>query len=59
MYKDAEDYLNKANELFENSLARAAAAAEEYLTNGLGWDYVASSMDRAQAVQDEYLTKTN
>jgi len=59
MYEDAEAYLESVVELYKNTLDKIMAAREDALTKGLGWDFLADSMERAKAVQEEYLTKTN
>jgi len=59
MYEDTAAFLERANELYENSVNEAIYKAEQAFTNGLGWDYVNKSMEVASSIQDEYLTKTN
>ena len=59
MYADAEAFMESANELYVNTLNQMSQEREEAFTNGLGWDFLVDSLDRASAVQDEYLTKTN
>ena len=59
MYSDAESFLENVKDLYINTINKIAQEREEILTNGFGWDFLSDSMERAQSVQEEYLTKTN
>ena len=64
---EAEDvYLSKAEEwaealkaVLENKLADLADTLEDALTGGTSFDSIATSMERASSLQEEYLTTTN
>jgi predicted transcriptional regulator len=64
---EAEDnYLSKAEEwaealkaVLENKLADLGAELEDALTGGMSFDAIATSMERANSLQEEYLTTTN
>lgn len=58
-YASAEAYLQKLEELYQNAFDRINAEWEKLGTNGQGWDYLTSAMERAKSIQDEYLTTTN
>ena len=52
-----ERFLMKA--VMENTMAQAAHEMEMALTEGMGFDYISSQMDRLSSYADEVLTKTN
>lgn len=64
---EAEDaYLSKAEEwaealkaVLENKLAEAGADLEKALTGGASFDILTTQMERANSLQEEYLTTTN
>ena len=64
---EAEDaYLSKAEEwaealkaVLENKLAEAGADLEKALTGGVSFDTLTTQMERANSLQEEYLTTTN
>ena len=64
---EAEDkYLSKAEEwaealkaVLENKLADAAADLEQALTGGSSFDTLSTQMERANSLQEDYLTTTN
>ena len=64
---EAEDnYLSKAEEwaealkaVLENKLADLAETLEDALTGGTSFDSIATSMERANSLQEDYLTTTN
>ena len=58
-YEAAEAYLEKLEALYQNAFDRINAEWEKLGTQGQGWDYLTSAMERAKAIQDEYLTTTN
>lgn len=58
-YEAAEAYLEKLEALYQNAFDRINAEWEKLGTQGQGWDYLTGAMERAKAIQDEYLTTTN
>lgn len=58
-YKAAEEYAQKVEELWKNTMEKVAYNWEKAATKGEGWDYLTKSMERAKAIQEEYLTTTN
>ena len=59
MYSAAENYLQRVEDLWANSIEKITSDWAEAATNGLGYDYLTSSMSRAKSIQEEYLTTTN
>ena len=58
-YEAAEKYAQKVEELWKNTMEKVAYNWEKAATKGEGWDYLTKSMERAKAIQEEYLTTTN
>ena len=58
-YEAAEEYAQKVEELWKNTMEKVAYNWEKAATKGEGWDYLTKSMERAKAIQEEYLTTTN
>jgi hypothetical protein len=64
---EAQDaYLSKAEEwaealkaVLENKLADIGQTLENALTGGASFDTISTSMERANSLQEEYLTTTN
>jgi hypothetical protein len=45
--------------ILENTLADLGKSLEETLTGGMTFDKLTTQMERAQSLQEEYLTTTN
>ena len=59
MLSDFESYLEAVNADLENDLNKINHNAEMLASNGLGFDYINSDLDKLKTIQDEYYTKTN
>ena len=59
MLASAEDYLQNYENLWQNTLDAVRDKWDKLATDGMGWDALLDSMDRAKSIQDEYLTTTN
>ena len=58
-YPYRELNLGLCNENPDGKINKVVINIEKKLTDGMGFDFLADSMDRASAIQDEFLTKTN
>lgn len=54
-----EEYVQLLKDKLEHKMNEAAHAMEMAFTDGLGFDFLNDSMDRAESYADEFLTKTN
>lgn len=54
-----EQYVQLLKDKLEHKMNEAAHAMEMAFTDGLGFDFLNDSMDRAENYADEFLTKTN
>lgn len=59
MYAAAEELASNINDLWENTVAKIKDEFEKAVTGGDGFDYLTERMERAKAIQEEYLTTTN
>jgi hypothetical protein len=59
MLANTEAWLSAEKALIENDLKKFAKTLEDSLTGGEGFDYLTKQMDRAQSLQEDYLTTTN
>ena len=59
MLDKTEAWAEAMKAVLENTMAKAAHEMELALTDGMSFDYWASSMDRLSSYSDEVLTKTN
>ena len=60
MYSDLEAFIQSINDLFDTLQKEAFAKFEDAITGIYGtFDYLNSSMERAQSIAEEYLTTTN
>lgn len=59
MLDKTEAWAEAMKAVMENTMAQAAHEMEMALTEGMGFDYVSSQMDRLSSYADEVLTKTN
>lgn len=60
MYSDLEAFIQSINDLFDVFKNKALSEFEDAITGIYGsFDYLNSSMERAQSIADEYLTTTN
>jgi hypothetical protein len=55
----AEEYAQSLKSILENSLAEYAQDLENALTGGTSFDQMNTKLERAAAIQEEYLTTTN
>ena len=59
MLDKTEQWAEAMKAVMENTMSKAAHDMELALTDGMSFDYWASSMDRLSSYTDEFLTKTN
>lgn len=59
MLSDFESYMEAVSADLENDIAKINYNAEMLASNGLGFEYIVSDLDKLKTIQDEYLTKTN
>jgi hypothetical protein len=59
MLSDLEAWAEAEKAVLENTLANLGKTLEEALTGGISFDELATNMERAQSLQEEYLTTTN
>ena len=59
MLDKTEAWAEAMKAVLENTMAKAAHEMEMALTEGMGFDYISSQMDRLSSYADEVLTKTN
>jgi hypothetical protein len=59
MLSDLQSWAESEKAILENTLADLGKSLEETLTGGKSFDEVNTQMERAQSLQEEYLTTTN
>ncbi len=59
MYSKLENFLEAAKADLENDLDEISDRYEKLMSNGLGFDYINSDLDKLKKIDDEWLTKTN
>ena len=59
MLSKTEEWMEAMKAVIENNMKKAQKALEESLTGGTDFDTLMTEMDRLNARQEEYLTKTN
>ena len=59
MLSDLQSWAESEKAILENTLADLGKSLEETLTGGKSFDEVSTQLERAQSLQEEYLTTTN
>ena len=59
MLADLQTWAESEKAVLENTLTDLSSTLEERLTGGLSFDKLATQMERAQSLQEDYLTTTN
>jgi hypothetical protein len=59
MLADTEAWLEAEKALVENQLNELAQDLENAFTGNTSFNFIATQMERAQSIQEEYLTTTN
>jgi hypothetical protein len=59
MLTDLAAWAESEKAILENTLADLGKTLEETLTGGMTFDKINTQMERAQSLQEEYLTTTN
>jgi hypothetical protein len=59
MLSDLEAWAESEKAILENTLADLGSTLEDALTGGFTFDEMSTQMERAQSLQEEYLTTTN
>ena len=59
MLSSAEEYAQSLRDIYENEVAKARKELELAMTNGQGFDYINSNMERIRASTEEWYDDTN